>query len=136
MTGPCVKAILAGVCFGLWPLFLNKSGLNGNVSSACFSLVILVGVLPFAIYSNGLTVPTANWVMVVSAGSFGALGLLFFNSMLAEASLQNIGTLIVLMTLVQVVIPSLYQVIMSGQFSVGKITGYILAAMAAYLLLR
>ena len=33
-----LKAILAGLCFGLWPLFMNKSGLNSVEASAALSL--------------------------------------------------------------------------------------------------
>ena len=81
------KAVLAGVFFGIWPLLINRSGLNGNIGSACFSAAALIGVLPFALYSSGFTIPTANWTMVALAGFFGALGLLSFNGMLAGASL-------------------------------------------------
>jgi hypothetical protein len=131
-----VKALLAGMFFGVWPLFMNKSGLSGNVSSVCFSAAAFIGVLPFALYSNGLSIPAANWTMVALAGSFGALGLIFFNGMIAGASVQNIGTLFVLMTIVQVTITASYQAIMSGGVSLDKAGGYVFAAIAAYLLLR
>lgn len=131
-----MKAILAGVLFGIWPLFMNRSGLNGNVSSAAFCLAALAGVAPFAIYSNGLSLPNANWLMVILAGAAGAVGLLFFNGMLASASLQNVGALFVLTTVAQVTVAASYQVVMSGHLSLDKIGGYIAAVAAAYLLLR
>ncbi len=131
-----VKAVLAGVFFGVWPLFMNRSGLSGNVSAVCFTAIALIGVLPFALHSNGLSIPVANWTMVALAGFFGALGLLFFNSMIAGASSQNVGTLYVLNLLMQVVVAASYQTIMSGHLSISKIGGYIAAAVAAYLLLR
>jgi len=131
-----VKAIVAGVFFGIWPLLMNRSGLNGNVSSACFSAMVLVGVLPFALHSSGLILPTANWTMVILAGMCGALGLLSFNGMLAGASIQNIGALFVSMTLVQVAVAALYQTLMTGHISIDKFMGYLLATVAAYLLLR
>lgn len=136
MNDLLVKAVLAGVFFGIWPLFMNRSGLNGNVSSAAYTAIALIGVLPFALYSSGFSLPMANWTMVVLAGLFGALGLLSFNGMLAGASLQNVGTLFVLMTVVQVVIAATYQTIMSGHVSIDRAGGYIAALVAAYLLLR
>src|SRR3989344_3826804 len=129
-----VMAALAGVFFGLWPLFMNRSGLTGNVSSAVFCVAAFIGVLPFAIKSGGASLATANWLMVVFAGLFGALGLLSFNGMLASASLQNVGTLFVLMTVVQIAIAASYQTIMNGHLSIDKVSGYVAAAVAAYLL--
>ena len=136
MTDLSLKAILAGVLFGIWPLLMNRSGLNGNVSSACFGIVTLIGVLPFAIYTNGFSIPTAKWTMIVLAGLCGALGLLAFNGMLAKASLDNVGTLFVLMTVVQIIVAASYQAYMKGFLSVDKFFGYVAAVVAAYLLFR
>lgn len=132
-----MKAVLAGVFFGIWPLLMNRSGLTGNVSSACFSAVTLMFVLPFALSSSGFAIPTANWTMVAAAGFIGALGLLSFNGMLAGASLQEVGTLFVLMTVVQITVAAFYQTIMAGGIPpLEKVGGYTLAAASAYLLLR
>lgn len=131
-----LKAILAGVFFGIWPLFMNRSGLSGNVSSVFFCLTALIGVLPFALYSNGFALPPANWTMVALAGLFAAAGLLFFNGMLASASQQNIGTLLVFVFVVQIAIAALYQIVMSGRLPLDKACGYVAAVVAAYLLLR
>lgn len=130
-----ILASFAGVCFGVWPLFMNRSGLNGNVASAAFSTFVLIGVLPFALYSSGGMLPKANWLMVVGAGIFGVLGLLSFNGMLAGASLNNVGTLFVLMTVIQIVLPALYQVTMTGELPITKLAGFVAATIAAYLLL-
>ncbi|KKS38964.1 MAG: hypothetical protein UV01_C0001G0040 [Parcubacteria group bacterium GW2011_GWA2_42_14] len=131
-----VMAALAGIFFGLWPLFMNRSGLTGNVSSAAFCVAAFIGVLPFAIKSGVASLATANWLMVAFAGLFGALGLLSFNGMLAGSSIQNVGNMFVLMTVVQIVVASVYQAMMNGHVSIDKIGGYVAAAMAAYLLLR
>lgn len=131
-----LKATLAGVFFGIWPLFMNRSGLGGNTSSAAFCLVALVGVLPFALQSTGITLPNANWLMVIFAGAFGAAGLLVFGGILAKATPQNIGTIFVFMTVVQITVAAVYQTFMNGGASFSKIGGYITAGVAAYLLLR
>jgi hypothetical protein len=39
-----LEAIVSGICFGLWPLFMNKSGLNSAEVSAALSLFLLVAL--------------------------------------------------------------------------------------------
>ena len=48
-----LKAIVSGICFGLWPLFMNKSGLNSAEASAALSLFLLAVVSPFLLV-NGI----------------------------------------------------------------------------------
>ena len=129
-----VKSILAGIMFGIWPLLMNRSGLSGNVSSAVFSAIVFLGILPFAVMTSGATLATANWVMVIVAGCLGAIGLLFFNGMLARATSQNVGSLFVTMLVVQISLPALYQVVILGQVSPRKIAGFLAAVLTAILL--
>lgn len=129
-----LKAILAGLFFGIWPFFMNKSGLSGNVSSACFAALAFIGVLPFAIHSCGWSIPTANWKMVILAGLFGAIGLLFFNGMLADASPQEIGNLFIVVVVAQIGVATLYQIFVNGYLSIEKMVGYVAAIVAVYLL--
>ncbi|HWY75912.1 MAG TPA: hypothetical protein VN281_09865 [Verrucomicrobiae bacterium] len=131
-----IKAILAGLAFGIWPLVMNRSGLVGNVSSMAFGLIATLGVLPFALRSMGGSFPTANWTAVVIAGLIGACGLLFFNGMLAKATPQNVGLMFVTMIVVQTAIPALYQVVMNGELSLRKAAGFALAFASAYLLVK
>ncbi|MBI2410146.1 hypothetical protein HYV30_03865 [Candidatus Kaiserbacteria bacterium] len=130
-----VKAVLAGLFFGIWPLFMNKSGLQGNVSSLVFGLAATLGVMPFALQSIGFTLPSANWLMVVCAGVFGALGLLSFNGMLASAPAEKVGALFVTMIVVQIMVPAIYQIYMAGQLPMTKVAGFVLAIAAAFLLI-
>lgn len=131
-----MRVIVAGVCFALWPICMNRSGLSGNVSSAVFSLATLLVVLPFALGNNGLAIPTADWRMVLLAGVFGSLGLLSFNGMLARVTPQNLGTFFVLTNLVQLAVVASSQAIMNGSLPPQRIMGYVFAAVATYLLVR
>jgi hypothetical protein len=99
-------------------------------------MAVLIGVLPFALYSNGLSIPSANWWMVLIAGLISALGVISFNGMLAKAQPVQVGTLLVLMTVIQITVAATYQVIMSGSVTPSKVCGYVFAGLAAYLLLR
>lgn len=131
-----VRAILAGVLFGAWPLLMNKSGLSGNISSTVFAFGALAIVLPFGIYEfqhvgRGTQV---GWALVTSACIMGGLGLLAFNGMLAKADPKTIGSLFVFMIVVQVATPALYQVFMDGGLTIRKTAGFVAAILAALLL--
>lgn len=128
-----IKAIIAGVFFGIWPLLMNRSGLNGNLGSFMFTVVVLICVLPFSVTKLG-EISSAHWMFAVSAGVAGAIGLLCFNDVLAKATLQDVGLLFVLMTITQVIIPAIYQVIIAGGISLQRILGFLLSIIAAILL--
>ncbi len=129
------KAALAGLFFGLWPLFINRSGVATNVSSPIFSLIVLIAVSPlfFMDYSS---IREAKWGMIITAGILGALGLLFFNSMLGKATPEKVGHLFVVMVVVQVCIPAIYSITINGELNITKIAGFVAALVAAILLLR
>jgi drug/metabolite transporter (DMT)-like permease len=131
-----MMAIVAGLSFGAWPIFMNKSGLNGFISAAVFAGAASICIIPFALYENGFAIPKANWTMVAIAVFIGALGLIMFNGMLAKSPALNIGNLIIITTLMQVVMAASYQIYMSGQITLDKICGYALATAGAYILLR
>ncbi len=135
MTDLHIRAILAGALFGIWPLLMNKSGLSGNVSSAAFCLGALAIVSPFALY--GLRGPTLSivWSMLIGACICGGLGLLAFNGMLSKATPKQVGNLFVLMIVVQVAIPALYQIYNDGGLAPRKALGFLSAIVTVLLLL-
>lgn len=129
-----IKSIIAGILFGIWPLFMNRSGLSGNLATFIFAVVVLLCVFPFAAGSLQ-NIGKVHWILVITAGIIGAFGLLLFNGVLSKATPQNVGVLIVLMIIVQTIVPAVYQAIMSGGLPFTKIAGLVLAA-AAFLLLK
>jgi len=130
-----IKAIIAGMFFGAWPLLMNRSNLNASVSAVVFSVVVLAIVFPFSINSwSNLT--NINWTMAVLAGVAGAVGLLLFNGMLSKATVDSVGTLFVLSLVAQITVSSIYKVLMSGDISLGKGVGFVLAALSAVLLTK
>jgi predicted membrane-bound spermidine synthase len=96
-----LKAVLAGLCFGLWPLFMNKSGLNSVEASAALSLFLLAVVAPFLLVNGLQQLSTIRWQMALPACLFDALGLLAFNSLLSSASSAQAGSAFVIVTVVQ-----------------------------------
>lgn len=130
-----VRAVLAGVFFGIWPLLMNRSGLGGNVSSAVFALGVLMVVSPFAFYElQGGTVTKIIWIMAAGACIFGGLGLLSFNGMLSKATPKTVGSLFVLMMVVQISIPAVYQIFKDGELTISKVIGFAAAILAAFML--
>lgn len=129
-----LKAAFAGLCFGIWPLLLNQSGLKGNVASAVYGFMVLVIILVFT--RDYTSVLTANWPVIACAGLVGAAGLLSFNSMLTTATKEQVSMLFVIMIIVQTCIPSLYHVLINWGASWSQISGFILAIAAAILLTR
>ncbi len=130
-----IKAMIAGLCFGLWPLFMNQSGLTGKISSAVFAFLVFAIVAPFAFADGMSKIVEANWIMAIAAGIFGAIGILSFNGMLAQTRPQDVGAMFIIMILVQTAVPAVHQMIMNG-VTPSKAVGILLALVAAVLLSR
>jgi hypothetical protein len=137
MSDLYMKAVLAGLFFGIWPLLMNKSRLGGNISSVAFCVGVFIVVSPFAIRSfNQSALSNIDWKMVVAAVICGGIGLLSFNGMLAKAILKNVSSLFVVALVVQIAVPALYQVYLTRGISPTKGLGFAAAAISAFLLLR
>lgn len=129
-----LKALFAGLFFGLWPLLMNRSGLSGTTSSAFFAGLVFLFVLPFAIKS-GLPPNPISWTLVGAAGIAGGLGILCFNGMLASVTPTEVGSLFIVMILVQISVPALQMALISG-LTLNKAIGLAFAVLAAVLLTR
>ncbi len=128
-----ISSVFVGIFWGIWPLLMNKSGLNGNISSLAFVVVMFLFILPFNIGGVAKIPPGVNWILVIAAGIFGAIGTLIFNKMLHEASVKNVGLLIVIEILVCLVISAVYQVCNNG-ITLKQGIGFVFASIAAILL--
>lgn len=129
-----LKALIAGICFGVYPLLLQKSGLNGFVSCTVFCFVVWLSVIPFSITKLN-TVPAGYWQIVVVSGVISGIGMLFFTSLLANATEHNVSYLILFVTISQVTVTAINQIVTSGGITMHKALGFILAAIAVRLLI-
>jgi hypothetical protein len=136
MRDQYIRAVMAGLFFTAWPIFMNRSGLTGNISSAIFAFGCCLVCLPFAAleYHNSSGVSVSR-LMIVGACVFGGAGALAFNAMLAKASPQQISALIVLTLVVQTVSLAAYQAVVNGGITLSKIIGFAAAIVAAFLLI-
>lgn len=116
----------AGVCFGIWPLFFNRSGVQGHAASAVYTIGVLACLLPFSLGKLGYSFSSANWAMLAPACLIGSLGLLTFNNMLTKATQFEVAALFIIMVVVQTMVPALYDVFQNG-ITANKLIGFALA---------
>ncbi len=137
MTELQIRAILAGVFFGVWPLLMNRSGLNGNVSAVVLGGVVCLMVLPLAYQSMSVaSLMQVSWPFALLACVAAAIGNVAFNEGLAKSTPQDVSTFFELMIVVQIVIPAVYQIILRGGVSWSNLLGFVFAALAAHFLLK
>ena len=137
MTEIQVRAAIAGLFFGVWPLLMNRSGLSGNVSSAVFSGLVFLCVFPLSLSGlNGSILSVTSWPFALSAGIAGAVGVLAFNGGLAITTPETVGTFFVMMICVQIAVPAIYQSIVTGTLPVMRAGGFLLATAATYVLAK
>lgn len=131
-----LKAVLAGALLGLWPLFMNRSGLSGNfgaVIMTALSLVVMVPVAWLNLQEGMATLAGARWLAVGTAAVVSGVGLLVFNTLIARASPTAIGGLFLLMLIVQASVPAIYAMVVGGP-TLRKAAGLVAAGLAIILL--
>jgi len=127
-----IQFILAGLCFGAWPLFMNKSGLSGILSSLTITVIIVILTLPLAL-GEFKNITNANWVMISIAGFFATAGMIFFNKGLFRATPENISQLVIIMAIIQIAVPAIYKIVISG-VTLKQIFGFMTAIITIILL--
>lgn len=128
-----VQFAFAGLCFGAWPLFMNKSGLSGIIASFTITSLIVILTFPF-IFGEVKNIVNANWTMVICAGVSSAIGMIALNKGLFKASVQEVSTLFVILIIVQIIVPATYKIFLSGTITIKQAFGFILAIVAAIFL--
>jgi len=129
------RAIMAGLFFGSWPLLMNRSKLPGDVSGVILSLVSLLVVLPFAMQGFGWSIiADSSWWWAILAGLASGTGVIYFNGGLAATTPSTVSNFFVMMIVVQVSVSAIYQIIVTGNFEIRKIAGFLFAIVTAYLL--
>ncbi len=129
-----IQFILAGFFFGAWPLFMNRSGLSGILSSLILCGLITLFLLPLSI-NEFKNIENANWVMVLSASAFSALGMILLGKGLFSANQNNVSSLFITLMVAQATVPAVYKIILTGgNITIKQILGFATAIMTAILL--
>ena len=130
-----ILSVVSGLMFGVWPIVMSYSRLSGNITSIVLAAITIICVTPFSVQKFG-TLAQANWWLASLAGILGAIGITCFNTMLAKAPKTDLPTFFILMVLVQVACPVVYQLATSGGMTTTKGCGFALAGIAAILLIK
>ncbi len=128
---------ISGVLFGLWPLFMQRSGIkNVDVSTVVMEMIVLAVLLPFGLRNvSTFDWTQMSWVYTILASVSAAFGVLIFNTGLSKSSDVTLSTYFVVMIVIQTSVPAVYEVFKNGM-SVSKFIGFMLAGLAAYFLLK
>jgi hypothetical protein len=100
--------------------------------------VVAAIVTTFALLNHPtLAGATSHWWMwVIASGLCSAVGTLIMCSSTAKAAPTDIGYLIVIVTIAQIVGTAIYGIVVSGQLSLKTAAGFAAAIVAALLLKR
>lgn len=130
-----VRAIVSGVMFGVWPLVLSRSGLNGNVSTAIIAVIGLTIVSTFAVRDfDPVKFLESRWLLWLLAGVLAGCAIMIFNGGLAVAG-DDVAMFFVVNLIMQITVTAIYDAFVKGP-SASKIVGFILVGIAAYLFKR
>lgn len=130
-------AFTAGACFGTWPIFMQRSGLNGYMQALVFSVTLTAVVTPFA-YSGHGDLKHAYWLAALVAAVIGTLGTVLYTSAISNAmtTQQSLATVILIQVVIQSVVPVVWEVVQTKTISTVKMTGCALAIAALVCLTR
>ena len=130
-----IRALISGIFFVLWPLFMNQSGLNYISAAFAFILVQLFVLIPVFIKNFN---PHIINIWSLCAGVCGAVGMLFFTGGLEKIPKESkavLSTYLTLMLLIQVCVIAVHQIVFNG-INLRKILGFVLAGVVVFLLLK
>lgn len=97
------------------------------------SIILLLLALPPETMRSSLA--KTNWLIVAAAVTAGALGLLAFNSVMFKATRVQAPALFVLMLVIQISVPALYQAFITGGITLARGFGFVTAVITALLLM-
>lgn len=128
-------SVISGVCFAIWPFFLNKCGLPNLLSTAVFSGVVFV-IVSIPAISQISSLDKANWSMICLASLVGAIGIITFNAVVMKVKAQEISPFFMASIITEVSILSAGAIISNGQLTLEKVVGLACAFVATFLLLK
>ncbi len=148
----------AGACFGLWPLIMQKSGLQGIQQSLGLTLsttaIILVAwfvgiaggwaintVLVFSLFAGIMVgfklIEPSPYLIAVLAGLLNGLGTIKYLDSISSTQQNRVSAAILVVILTQIMINETGGIVMMGaEFSIRKAIGITMAICAIYLIVN
>lgn len=130
-------SVLAGLCFGIWPLIMKRSGLNPQLAAVMLALLTLLTCLPFLSRANAS--PSEFWklgaIFAVAAGLINGVGQIFLQRLIGAAERADVSQALIIVVLAQIATTAIGGRLFYGDpFTLKKGAGIILALIAAKLL--
>ena len=132
MTQGSILSAVAGFCFGLYPIVLNRARLDPMLTVVLYLAGTLLIVSPLAFFANWSTLTAAQLRVGALACVFGAIATFCFNRMLATTPATQVANMFLLMLVCQVSVPA--ALLLRHGASLRQIAGLTAAAIAVVLL--
>lgn len=132
MNERVLLSAVAGICFGLWPLVMNRLRLDPFATVIIFLAGSLLFALPAAFFGHWSGITGSQWRIAAVACAISAVGTICFNRMLATTIVSEVANMFLLMLVVQVAVPA--TVLLRNGASTRQVAGLAAAAIAIVLL--
>jgi drug/metabolite transporter (DMT)-like permease len=132
MNERSLLSAVAGICFGLWPLVMNRVRLDPFVTVIVFLAGSLLFAMPAAFIGNWSGITGHQLRIAAIACAISAVGTISFNRMLATTPVADVANMFLLMLVVQVAV--LAAVLLRTGASARQIGGLAAAGIAIVLL--
>ena len=131
-----VASILAGVCFGIYPTFLNRnSHLNGYLSITIFTFLVFLTVAPLSLSKLGGMSET-HWKSMIAAAVISGIGMIFLSGVLSKITKEMVPQILVLISISQILTATIIDVIMNKSITSSKGLGFVFAIVTVILLCK
>jgi uncharacterized membrane-anchored protein len=132
------KPYFCGICFGVFPLFANRSNLASGATFLIVATVSLLLGLSLFLPSGIASLREASLTQIafgVASGLANAIGLLVMFRYLADTPTERAGSLVIIMVVTQIVATWFFTQVFSQTIPTGReIIGVALAAGAVFFL--
>ena len=127
--------VIAGLCFGIWPLIMKSSGLNAIMAAFVLTAVSLLVYLPFLKGSfDQTTFFKTGIILAVVSGLLNGIGTIAFQKMVGAKDM-DITQVVLMVIIIQIVITAIGgRLFYEDLFTIKKAIGIPVAGLAAYLL--
>ena len=132
MSERALLSAVAGICFGLWPLVMNRVRLDPFATVIIFLVGSLLFASPAAFFGNWSGITGGQLRVAAIACAISAVGTICFNRMLATTTVGDVANMLLLMLVVQVAVPA--AVLLRNGASARQVTWLAAAAIVIVLL--
>jgi uncharacterized membrane protein len=130
-------SLIIGICFGLWPFIMNKSNLDLRFAPILASIIALImTTINLFYFSPGelKAMNSKNLLLGFLSSVVCSFGVIMFYKILSKTSVQDLAISFIIITLIQVSIPVLINIVVSGELTLNKAVGFLCAFLSIYFL--